>query len=64
MDDLAWHISNEKGKSRTFEENKCFILALRGYLRKSIESNQSTINWDCIEIEAARDFVCEKRAHS
>lgn len=49
MDYFVQGLRGEKGESRTFEENKCYILAFRAYLRKEIMSaNNTTINitWD------------------
>ena len=46
MDSFARGITGEQGKSRTFEENKLLILALRGYLRMKVENDEIAINWN------------------
>ena len=64
MDSFARGISGEQGKSRTFEENKLLILALRGYLRMKVENGDTVINWNAIEREVARGFfVCHNHIH-
>jgi hypothetical protein len=60
--DFCQEIKNPNGRSRTLEENKLLILALRAYLRRKVESMNkgnlypSAITWTSIEEEVARDF--------
>ena len=60
MDSLAEGISGEKGKYRTFEENKCYVLALRAYLRRRLEAGEPSINWTEIERAVAHDFMVNR----
>ena len=49
-------LCNEKGKQRTFEENKMLLLALQASLRRRLERGEDNISWRIIEDEVARDF--------
>ena len=49
-------LCNEKGKQRTFEENKMLLLALQASLRRRLERGEANISWRSIEDEVARDF--------
>jgi hypothetical protein len=55
-------VKSPNGKSRSYEENKLFILALRATLRRQIEAIQENrlsplkLSWTLIEEEVARDF--------
>jgi hypothetical protein len=66
--DFCQEIKNPNGRSRTLEENKLLILALRAYLRQKVESmnegdlHPSSINWTLIEEAVARDF-CVRREY-
>ena len=61
FDSLSTSLKNPKGESRSFEENKMLILALRAGLRRRVrELNldpEATINWTSIENEVARYFL-------
>ena len=35
--------------SRTYEDNRCYILVMRGYLKGKVASSEATINWHAIE---------------
>ena len=60
MDSLAEGIGGEKGKSRTFEENKCYVLALRAYFRRRLEAGKPSTNWTEIEQAVAHDFMVNR----
>jgi transposase len=66
--DFCQEIKNPNGRSRTLEENKLLIFALRAYLHKKVESMNeghspaSSITWTLVETEVARDF-CVRREH-
>ena len=65
---LSSSLKNPNGESRSFEENKMLILALRAGLNRRVrELNldpEATINWTSIENEVARDFfVGNKLVH-
>ena len=66
--DFCQEIKNPNGRSRTYEENKLLIFALRAYLRQKVESmnegdlQPSSITWRSIEEAVARDF-CVRREH-
>ena len=55
MDSFAGGLHGERGKSRTYEENRCYILALIASLRRKVDED-SAINWTEIEREVSRDF--------
>ena len=57
LDDFSNDLSGEKGKSRAYEENCCYILALRACLRSHISVGETTINWTMIEQEIARALM-------
>ena len=65
---LADTLKNPQGHSRTFEENKMILLALRAALNRRISllnvDQETTINWRSIEDEVGRDFhVSNKYVH-
>jgi hypothetical protein len=62
FDEGVLTVKAPNGKSRSFEENKLFILALRATLRRQIEAIEEKslsplkLSWTSIEEEVARDF--------
>lgn len=61
FDGFAAGIKNPPGRSRTFNENKLLLLALRAALRRQVqalEANKSemTMSWTAIEEEVSTDF--------
>jgi hypothetical protein len=55
-------VKSPNGKSRTFEENKIFVLAIRATLRRQCEAviegrmDPWKMSWTSIEKEVAKDF--------
>jgi hypothetical protein len=55
-------VKSPNGKSRTFEENKIFVLAIRATLRRQFEAiiesrmDRLKMSWKSIEKEVAKDF--------
>jgi hypothetical protein len=64
--DFCQEIKNPNGRSRTYEENKLLILALRAYLRQKVKSmnegdlHPSSITWRSIEEAVAGDFFVRR----
>ena len=53
--DFCQEIKNPNGRSRTLEENKLLILALRAYLRRKVESMNRTLG--SFRLKAIRDYL-------
>ena len=58
MEDYSEGIKNSKGKTRTFEENRMILLALKAALRRRLEGEEDKrkIIWSAIDREVASDF--------
>ena len=61
FEEYTTHIKNPKGKSRTFEENKMLLLALKASLRRQMEAetDKTKVSWSAIDREVAEDFGCK-----
>ena len=58
MEDYSGGIKNSKGKTRTFEENRMILLALKAALRRRLEGEEDKrkIIWSAIDREVASDL--------
>ena len=57
MDFYSIGLDGANGLSRTYEENRCYILVMRGYLKRKVTSSEATINWHAIEAGATETFM-------
>ena len=49
-------LRGDQGKSRTFEENHFYLLAMKAALRRIMVSEEENISWRSIEEEICSDF--------
>lgn len=62
FESLTSSFYSKKGKSRTFEENKMIILAMKASLKRRLKSGNELISWHCIENEVSKDFGFDRNA--
>ena len=61
LDFFAAGVKNSRGRSRTFEENKMIVLALKATLRMALEYwDKTKISWTALESRVSEDF-CYRR---
>ena len=61
LDDFSNGLSGDKGKAMTYEDNFCYILALRACLKRHIIAGITSINWTMIEQEISQDFMVKAK---
>ena len=44
MDDFAGGLAGANGKSHTYEENRCYVLAIIAYLRRRLDEEYISIS--------------------